>query len=128
MKKAVKNPTPLHRYVEKVADWIVHAARHIVKLHNGQTESLWNDRPTAVTLQDRLQKFPGIGQKKAAMAVELLEKYFRVPIIGMHGSDIAYDRHIRRVLLRTCLVERDNLQHMLEITRAAYPQRPGALG
>jgi len=39
--------------------------------------------------------------KKAAMAVEMLERDLGVPVRDMGGSDIAYDVHARRVFLRT---------------------------
>jgi len=41
--------------------------------------------------------FSGIGQKKAAMAVEILERDLGVTIRELKGSDIAYDVHVRRV-------------------------------
>jgi endonuclease-3 len=66
---------------------------------------MWSGKPTARQLFERLDKFEGIGQKKAAMAVEILERDLGVPISAMHGSDIAYDVHVRRVFLRTGLVE-----------------------
>ena len=54
-------------------------------------------------LHNRLDAFDGIGQKKAAMAVEILERDLRVSIKDLQGSDIAYDVHLRRVFLRTGL-------------------------
>jgi len=36
--------------------------------------------------------FSGIGQKKAAMAVEILERDLGVTIRELKGSDIAYER------------------------------------
>lgn len=61
------------------------------------------------------------------MAVEILERDLGVTIRELKGSDIAYDVHVRRVLLRIGLAERDDLDHMLEVTRAANPERPGAI-
>lgn len=71
--------------------------------------------------------FPGIGQKKAAMAVEILDRDLGVPIRELDGSDIAYDVHVRRVFLRTGLAEYDDLEHMIEVARRAHPERPGAI-
>jgi len=124
---AIKASPALHRYVEKMGNWVVLAALRIWSLHGGRAEGRWNDTPTAAVLQERLCQFPGIGQKKAAMAVEILERHLHVPISRLCGSDIAYDRHIRRVFLRTCLAERDDRDHMIAVARELYPSRPGAL-
>ena len=46
---------------------------------------------------------------------------------SLAGSDIAYDVHVRRVMLRTGLAERDEVNHMVDAARLANPERPGAL-
>ena len=81
----------------------------------------------AADLRHRFDDFPGIGQKKAAMAVEILERDLGVSLTDLSGSDIAYDVHVRRVFLRTGLAERDDVDHMVAVARTLYPQRPGAL-
>jgi endonuclease III len=74
-----------------------------------------------------LAAFDGIGQKKAAMAVELLERHLGVPVTMMEGSDIAYDVHVRRVFMRTGLSDRDDPNELIAVARALNPARPGAL-
>ena len=71
--------------------------------------------------------FPGIGQKKAAMAAEILARDLGKPLQDMSGSDVAYDVHVRRVLLRSGLAEHDEVTHMIAVARALNPDRPGAL-
>jgi endonuclease III len=83
--------------------------------------------PRAADLQAVLRTFDGIGQKKAAMAVEILERDLGVPIREMEGLDIAYNVHVRRVFLRSGIAERDDQDHMIEEARRTSPQRPGAL-
>ncbi|WP_430336286.1 hypothetical protein [Rhodococcus sp. ACT016] len=61
------------------------------------------------------------------MAVEILERDLGVPITDMHGSDIAYDVHVRRVFLRAGLAEADELEHMVDVARTAHPDRPGQI-
>lgn len=124
---AIAQSPVLHRYREKMPDWLVSAARIIVRDYSGDASRLWSDAPTAAELQRRFDRFPGIGQKKAAMAVEILERDLGVAIRDMQGSDIAYDVHVRRVLLRTGLAEVDDLEHMLTVTRRLHPERPGAI-
>ncbi len=71
--------------------------------------------------------FPGIGQKKAAMAVEILARDLHKKLQQLSGGDVAYDVHLRRVFLRTGLAQRDEVGHMVDVAWALYPERPGAL-
>ena len=88
---------------------------------------LWHDAPTATELRRRLELFPGIGQKKAAMAIEILARDLGQPLGELNGSDVAYDVHLRRVFLRTDLADRDDIDHIVAVARALNPDRPGAL-
>src|SRR5262245_1144242 len=110
-----------------MAGWIVSAARRVVEQYGGDTRRIWNDVPAARYLQERLEHFDGIGQKKAAMAVLILERDFGFRISKMSGSEVAYDIHIRRTMLRTGLAERDDRQHMIDVARALNPDHPGLL-
>lgn len=127
VRNAVKSPPALHRYVENVPRWVVAAAKRVLDEYHGHAGRIWGDEPTAEELQARLRSFEGIGQKKSAMAVEILERDLGVPIRAMEGSDVAYDIHLRRVLLRTGLAEYDDPNHMLNVARTLNPDRPGAL-
>ena len=124
---AVREPPSLHRYVEKVPRWVVAASRRVVSEYGGNASRIWSDHPTAGTLQARLDAFEGIGQKKAAMAVEILDRDLKVPIGGLEGSDIAYDVHVRRVFLRTGLALFDDPIHMISVARRLNRSRPGAV-
>ena len=94
---------------------------------HGNAAELWPDAPTAMEPRRRREEFPGIGQKKAAMAAEILARDLRVGLKDLSGSDIAYDVHVRRVFLRTALAERDDVNHMVAVARAPHPECPGAL-
>src|SRR5437764_2794400 len=52
------------------------------------------------------------------MAVEILERDMRVSLADLTGSDIAYDVHVRRVFLRTGMVDRDEVGHMVDAARS----------
>jgi uncharacterized HhH-GPD family protein len=127
VRKAVQQPPKLHRFVENVPAWVVLAAKRVLEEYGGDAGRIWGDEPTARELQRRLMAFTGIGQKKAAMAVEILERDLGVPIREMEGSDVAYDIHVRRVFLRTGFADEDSMAHMVEVARAVHPDRPGAL-
>jgi len=123
----VQQPPKLHPFVENVPAWIVLAAKKVLEDYSGDASRIWGDEPTARQLQRRLVAFAGIGQKKAAMAVEILERDLRVPIREMEGSDIAYDIHVHRVFLRTGFADLDSMEHMVEVARQVHPARPGVL-
>ena len=127
VRRAIQMQPKLHRYVEKMPRWLVGAARRVQQNYRGDASAIWSDRPSAVELQRRLSEFNGIGQKKAAMAVEILNRDLGVPVDRMAGSDVAVDVHVRRVFLRSRLADRDAPDHMIAVARQLHPSRPGAL-
>jgi uncharacterized HhH-GPD family protein len=124
---AIKEPPSLHRFVNDVSKWVVSAARRVLEEYDGRAESIWENSPTAKDLQARFDEFDGIAQKKAAMAVEILERMLRISVVQMQGSDIAYDRHVRRVFLRSGLALFDDPDHMIGVARQLNAVRPGAI-
>lgn len=117
----------LHRWVSTTANRVVDAAARVISRYGGDASRIWNDEPSAAELRERFELFAGIGQKKSAMAVEILERALRVPLRHLTGSDVAVDVHVRRVFLRSGLAERDDVRHMVLVARNANPDRPGAL-
>ena len=127
VRNAIQQKHKLHRFVNTVPAWLVEAAQIVLSRYGGDAARLWSDQPTATELRHRLEAFPGIGQKKAAMAAEILARDLGKPLQDMSGSDIAYDVHVRRVFLRSGLAEHDEVTHMVAVARALNPDRPGAL-
>jgi uncharacterized HhH-GPD family protein len=112
---AFAEPPKLHRFVNQVSGWIVDAADIVTERYEGDASAIWGKTPTAADLRARFDEFPGIGQKKAAMAVEILERTRHVRLADLSGSDVAYDVHLRRVFLRTGLAEYDDVDHMVAV-------------
>jgi uncharacterized HhH-GPD family protein len=127
VRAAVQQEPKLHRFVNVVPTWLVEAAQIVLSHYDGDAGKLWSDGPTATDLRRRLEAFPGIGQKKAAMAAEILARDLGILLRDMSGNDVAYDVHVRRVFLRTGLAQRDEVNHMVAVARALNPDRPGAL-
>jgi uncharacterized HhH-GPD family protein len=90
---AVQTPPKLHRFVENVPAWVVLAAKKVLEDYAGDAGRIWGDEPTARELQRRLTGFVGVGQKKAAMAVEILERDLGVPIRELHGRRSSSHAH-----------------------------------
>lgn len=127
IRDAIQARPKLHRFINNLPEWVVLAAEKVVREYGGDAANIWNDGPSARVLQRRLLEFKGIGQKKAAMAVELLEKDFEVQISNLEGSDVAFDVHIRRVFLRTGLGDFDHIDDIVSSARQHHPDRPGSL-
>jgi uncharacterized HhH-GPD family protein len=125
--EAFDRPPKLHRFIRNVPNFLLEACRVVLSDYEGDAGRIWADEPTARELQDRFVRFPGISQKKAAMAVEILERDLGVPVREMEGSDLAFDVHVRRVMLRTGLAWIDDQQHMIDRARLLHATRPGAL-
>lgn len=123
IRAVVRRPPQLHRFVDTVPNWLVEAARIVLDRYDGDAERLWSDTPTAVELRRRFEEFPGMGQKKAAMAVEILARDLGKPLSEMNRSDA----HMRRVFLRTGLVDRSDVKQIVAVARRLYPDLPGAL-
>lgn len=117
----------LHRFKREMARYVQAAARRILEEYAGDASRMWSDAPSARELQERLAAFDGIGQKKAAMTVELLARHFGVRVSDPSGSDVAGDVHVRRVMYRTGLSESDDAKAAIEAARRVHPEHPGAL-
>lgn len=124
---AFRHSPQLHRFVNKVSDWITKAAQIVVTKYHGDASALWSNAPTASDLRERLREFSGISQKKEAMAVVLLNSCLDVPVRELSGSDVAVDVHLRRVFLRTGLAQRNQVSHIVAVARELNPEHPGAL-
>ena len=127
VRSAVADKPTLHKYVEKMPRWLILAARRVKERYGGDAGAIWANNPSADELRQRLKAFVGIGQKKAAMAVEILARDFGVPVRHLERNDVAYDVHLRRVFLRTRLADRDDRDHMIEVARKLHRSRPGEL-
>jgi len=117
----------LHHYPKKMAFRTIRVSELVVSKYSGNARNIWNDNPTSFELQRRFEEFSGIGQKKASMAVNILARDFGVSIREEQGIDISFDRHIRRVFLRTGLVKSDDMNEVIACARRLNPDYPGIL-
>lgn len=127
IKKIFKRKPMLHRFPEVMALRIKSACNLIINKYNEKVENIWNDKPKSDDLQRRFEQFNGIGQKKASMATNILVKDFGIEVKDKKGIDVSYDIHIRRVFLRTGLVEKDDRNLIIQAARELNPEYPGAL-
>lgn len=124
---AVVAPPALHRFVHTVPRWVSSAAGRVLREYGGSAAAIWPPGDHMLEVHRRLLAFDGIGEKKAAMAVELLRRYFSVPFAGTECGSVAYDVHVRRVFLRSGLAREDTPVAIAAAAREACPSAPGSL-
>jgi len=125
VEKCIKRPA-LHRY-NYMGKWIWLAAKRLKNEYESNAENIWKRNLKARAIVNRLQEFKGIGQKKSNMATLLLYRDFGIEMRNLEGVDIAYDVHVRRVLLRTGLAKKDSVKHMVEVIRNFHPEFPAKI-
>ena len=123
--EAVSRRPALHRYIELIPEATCLAAARVCDVYAGDASRIWADGTSVKEVDRRLREFRRIGQKKAAMAVEILLSKFGADLPGLEETDIAYDVQVRRVFLRTGIVDRDDRTAMVEAARRLNPDRPG---
>ncbi len=124
---ALASPPALHRFVHTLPRWICSAARRVTDEYGGAAACIWEPGSHVLEITRRLNAFDGIGEKKAAMAVEILRRHFGVPMMGAECGSVAYDVHVRRVFLRTGLTDVDTPEAIREAARRVCPEAPGTL-
>lgn len=127
VRAAFAQPPMLHRFKNTVAGWVSDAAARTVALYSGDASRIWSPGSHVLDVTERLCAFPGIGRKKSVMAVQILIRHFGVELLGAECGQVAYDVHVRRVFLRSGLVESDSPEAMEAAAAAACPSSPGTL-
>lgn len=127
VREAVAHPPALHRFVATLPRWISSAARRLLAEYDGDASRIWAPGSHVLEVTERLLAFDGIGRKKAAMAVEILMRHFGVQLAGTECGDVAYDVHVRRVFLRSGLIDHDVPEEVSRAAREACPESPGLL-
>jgi uncharacterized HhH-GPD family protein len=130
-----ENVHSLHRFPAVVAGRLIAASNLLLRKYGGNAANIWPNGESAAKVVCRLDEFEGIGQKISRLMGRLLVAYLGVALVNWQELDIAVDRHVARVFLRTGLVIRPPgaypiLSLVEEVTakaRELYPKFPGAL-
>ena len=126
----------LHRLPAAMARNLVATSKMLVRQYSGDAELIWPDGTPVRDLRTRLKELPGIGDKLADMVIAILARDYRKRFIGWSDTNIAVDRHVARVFLRTGLVTSGDNQRpkvselkasVLLRAREIYPPYPVGL-
>ncbi len=127
----------LQRFPLQTARSIKACAQTLVDSYRGDATNIWAKDPGARVVRDRLLEFRGISQKLANMMTCMLPSIYGVPLSGWSDIDIAVDRHVCRVFLRTGLIDgtpgrtrypaASLVDAVIRSARRLHPSFPGAL-
>lgn len=127
VRDALQRPPMLHRFKNTLPRWISAAARRLLDEWGGDASRIWASGAHVVEVTERLSRFDGIGRKKAVMCVQILTRHMGADLRGMECGQVAYDVQVRRVFLRSGLVDTDTPEALEAAARAACPDSPGTL-
>ena len=125
--EALGRTPALHRFRHTLPRWISAAASRLLHEYAGDASHIWAPGSSVAEVSERLSAFEGIGRKKAAMAVEILGSAFGVELEGADCGTVAYDVQVRRVFLRSGLVDADTPEAVRRAAALACPEAPGSL-
>jgi len=137
LREKLEKPTKLHRFNEAIAKGIIAASQRIVTAWNGSATNMWARGVSAPELLAELESLPGISHKLSSMTLQILITRLGVEVRDVDAVNIAVDRHVARVFLRTGLVTGDKGRTVfragelkplvIAAARHASPVFPGAL-
>lgn len=127
VREAVQAPPMLHRFKETLPRWIVSAASRLAAEYDKDASCIWAPGSSVLGVIERLSAFDGIGRKKAVMATEILMRHFGVELEGRASGQVAYDIQVRRVFLRSGLVDQDTCAAVESVASRFSPDAPGLL-
>ena len=116
------------RYPRPAAKTIVHAAKRVCDLYDGDARNIWRGK-RAWEINRRLQEFYGIGPGIAAMVVNLLARLGEIELQreDYASMDVKPDVHVIRVFRRLGFVEGNSEQEAVQAARRLHPEHPAEL-
>ena len=128
VKRLMREPEPLHRFVDKMAGYFYLGVQRIQSKYGGNAARIWAGEPSSAEVVYRFLEFEGVGLKIATMAANILAREFKVLFSDYYSIDISADAHIRRVFSRLGLCPADaTVEQVIYKARALYPAFPGVL-
>lgn len=126
IRRAMTEPTVLHRYREKVPARVHRALLRIRDVHKGNAANIWTGKPSSAAIVRRFLEFDGVGQKIATMAANILVRHFRIPVSDHYSIDVSVDTHVRRVMTRLGLIPPESsVEEIVYTARELHPEYPG---
>jgi endonuclease-3 len=90
-----------------------------------RSSGIWSDSPSSATVIKRFLEFEGIGPKTSTMAVNILARYFKIPMSDCYSIEVTVDGRTKRVLSRMGIVDSPKPKYIQLTIREMYPKYPG---
>jgi len=128
LNRLMREPEPLHRFVDTMADHFYSAVQRIKNDYAGDAALIWRGKPSSAEVVYRFLEFGGVGPKIGSMAANILAREFKIPFSDYYSIDISADVHVRRVFSRLGLCATDvTVEQVIYKARALYPEFPGMM-
>ncbi len=118
----------LHRFNEKMAGCFYSAVQDIHIKYSDDASQIWANKPKSALVIRRLLEFGGVGIKIANMAVNILARDFKIPMLDFSSIDIAPDIQVRKFFIEKGLLRKEaSNEELIYLAREIYPEYPGIL-
>ena len=126
--RLLSEPVSLHRFVDKMARFLVKAVRRIAMEYRSDASLIWRGTPSSATVVYRFLEFDGVGPKIASMAANILARHFKIEFSDYFSIDISADVHVRRVFGRLGLTSAGaSVEQLIFRARGLHPEFPGLM-
>lgn len=126
--RLMKEPEPLHRFVDTMSGILHSAIQRIGDQYNGNAANIWTKLPSSAEVVYRFLEFDGVGPKIASMATNILARDFKITFADYYAIDISADVHVRRVFSRLGLCCSDaTVEQVIYKAKALHPEFPGMM-
>ncbi len=116
----------LHPYNRVMAGYFYKAVQKIKYEYRNDASYIWRDNYSCDIVLQRFLEFEGVCTSSATLAVDILVKEFRIPMINKSCVDIAPDAAIRRVFTRIGFIEKNSTKReIIDCARELNPDFPG---
>ncbi|MHB2150144.1 iron-sulfur cluster loop [Calditrichota bacterium LG25] len=124
----MNQPNPLHRFVDKMANYFYLAIQRIKNNYDGNAANIWLNSPSSAEIVYRFLEFEGVGPKIASMAANILAREFKITFSDYYSIDVSADVHVRRVFSRLGLCSAGATpEQVIYKARALNPKFPGLM-
>lgn len=98
--EAIKNKPALHRFPQKIADFIVSMSQTVIQEYNGSASRMLLKTKDYNDFTKQIKMLKGISEKKANLMFLILTLDFNIPFSNTQDSKALLDVHIKRYLER----------------------------
>ncbi len=126
--KSIFEANNLHRFTGKMSEVFYRAVQRIHYQYNDDASAIWANSPSSASVVYKFLHFDGVGIKIATMAANILAREFKIPFSDYYSIDVSPDVHVRRVMYRLGLVEKNaENEKIIYKAREMHPKFPGII-